>query len=82
MLDEKLCQEKHRRIDDELSRQNSWIGDHERKIDCLQRSDASNTTQIANLTKAIGSQTKAIWGLVTSVGLLLLGFFIWYVQQI
>lgn len=70
------CTEKHKRVDDELYRHSKWLGEHEKKIDTLEKSDASNTTQIDNLTKAIGSQTKAIWGLVTAVLLMLLGYFI------
>ena len=69
------CKERHIRIDSRLS-------DHDHKIDKLERSDATNSTKIDNLAKAIGSQTKAIWGLVSTVLVLLGGFFIWYVQSI
>ncbi len=81
-MDEKLCNERHKAIEGELHRHSSWLGDHEKKIDKLERSDATNTTQIENLTKAIGSQTKAIWAFAGTVFAALLGFFIWYVQNL
>ena len=81
-MDDRVCNEKHRAIDTELKRHTAWLGEHEKKIDHLERSDAVNTTQIENLTAAIGSQTKAIWGLVGTVLVTLLGFFVWYVQTL
>jgi hypothetical protein len=77
-----LCTEKHRALDDKIARHEKWIGEHETKIDHLERSDAANTTQIDNLTKAIGSQTKAIWGLVSSIVVMLAGFLLWYIQSL
>ena len=77
-----LCNEKHKAIDEKFDRHEVWLSDHEKKIDRLDRSDATNTTAIENLCKQIGSQTKAIWGLVTVIMTTLLGFFIWYVQNI
>jgi hypothetical protein len=83
---EKLCGEKHKRIEDELTRQAKWLGDHEKKIDVLERSDATNTVQIGNLATSLEKQTKAIWGLVGTVALALIGagvgFIIWYIQKL
>lgn len=77
-----LCEQKHKEIDGKIQHHESWLGEHEKKIDGLTTSDARNTTQIDNLIKAIGGQTKAIWGLVSSVLLMLFGFFVWYIQNI
>lgn len=76
-----LCEKEHGQIRDKLSHHERWLGEHEKKIDRLDRSDATNTRVIDDLCKQIASQTKAIWGLVSAVGLSLLGFFIWYVQS-
>ena len=81
-MDEKVCIEKHHRINDKLKHHDSWLGEHEKKIDCLERSDATNTTEIKNLCKQIGGQTKAIWGLVTTIATVLFGFFVWYIQSL
>lgn len=75
-----LCKEKHLAVDKELTRHNDWLCDHEKKIDRLDHSDAVNTTSLSNLCNQISLQTKAIWGLVSSVFIVLIGFFIWYVQ--
>lgn len=80
-MEDALCKEKHRSIDTELKRQSDWINEHEKKIDTLVRSDAVNTTALENLCKQIGGQTKAIWGLVSSILMMLTGFFLWYVQN-
>ncbi len=81
-ISEKVCKERHKAIDEKLFRHEKWIGEHEEKLDNLERSDAKNTTQIENLTRAISSQTKAIWGLVSSIALMLIGFLIWYIQNL
>lgn len=74
MIDEKLCSERHRRIDERLD-------NCEENIETLTRSDAVNSTEIKNLCKNIGSLTSAIWGLVSTVFVALFGFFVWYVQN-
>jgi tetrahydromethanopterin S-methyltransferase subunit G len=76
-----ICSEKHKRVDERLDHHERWLGEHEKKIDALTTSDATNTTQIANLCRQIGSQTKAIWGLVSGILMVLIGFFVWYVQN-
>jgi len=70
---EKVCIEKHKAIDQELARQNLWLGDHEKKIDHLSLSDAHNTTQIGNLAKQLGGLIKALWGLAGAIIILVIG---------
>jgi hypothetical protein len=82
MENSEICKEKHKAIENELGRQNLWLCDHEKKIDRLDRSDAVNTTALENLCSQIGSQTKAIWGLVSGIFFVLLGFLVWYIQNI
>lgn len=77
-----VCKEKHVRLDERLEQHDKRLDYHEKKIDVLEKSDAANTTEIKNLCIQIGSQTKAIWGLVFSVISALVGFFIWYIQSI
>jgi len=74
-MDEKLCDERHRDINQRLTK-------HGEEIEILQKSDVKNSTQIDNLTNAISSQTKAIWGMVLATLSTLLAFFIWYVQTL
>jgi hypothetical protein len=76
-----ICKKEHERVDERLNHHERWLGEHEEKIDALTRSDAANTNEIKNLCNRIGSQTTAIWGLVASIFMVLVGFFIWYVQN-
>ncbi len=81
-MEEKVCNSTHKRVDEILTGHENWLADHERKIDRLDRSDAVNTTALENLCKQLGGQTKAIWGLVSLVAAALLGFFMWYIQNL
>lgn len=88
-MDDQVCIEKHRRIDDKIKHHDDWLGEHEKKLDCLEKSDATNTNEIKNLCQQIGNQsdsikgqTKAIWGLVTAIAGAGVSFFIWYVQSL
>ena len=83
------CLKEHKRVDEKLERHERWLGEHECKIDTLAKSDAVNSTEIKNLCKSIDSQNKrmgnltnAIWGLVASIGMVLFGFLIWYIQSL
>jgi len=76
-----VCNEKHKRIDERLDHHDKWLGEHEEKIDRLDRSDAKNTNAIENLCSQLAGQTKAIWGLVSMVAAALISFFFYAVQQ-
>jgi tetrahydromethanopterin S-methyltransferase subunit B len=83
------CEMKHKRVDERLDHHEGWLKDHEKKIDVLEKSDATNTNEIKNLcgsiesqNKRIGSLTNAIWGLVTGIFFVLLGFVFWYIQSL
>lgn len=39
-------------------------------------------TNLAYLTKSLDGVTKALWGVAVSIAMTLLGFFIWYVQNL
>lgn len=81
VVSKEVCERTHKRVDERLDHHERWLGEHEKKIDGLEKSDATNTTEIKNLCRQIGNQTKAIWGLVSTIIATLAGFFIWYVQK-
>ena len=66
-----VCDKVHKRVDERLDHHEHW----------LEKSDATNTNEIKNLCNRIGSQTTAIWGLVCAIVSVLVGFFVWYVQN-
>ena len=72
---EKLCEEKHKVI-------NGRLEVIEDDVKMLQKSDAVNSTEIKNLCNQIGSQTKAIWGLVSMTFASMVGFVVWYIQSL
>lgn len=75
------CNDRHEAIKDKFERHEAWLGEHEQKIDRLDRSDAANTQAITNLAGSIKAQTKAIWGLVVIVATGLVGFFFYAVEK-
>ncbi|KNY24852.1 hemolysin XhlA family protein [Pseudobacteroides cellulosolvens] len=57
-----VCNEKHKRVDEQLKHHEAWLGEHENKIDRLDRSDAANTASINNLcTKISDLVTTLKW---------------------
>ncbi len=81
-MDENVCREKQKWIDEKIRHHDNWLGDHERKIDGLEKSDATNQNEIKHLCQQIGGQTKAIWGLVTTIAGVGFSFIIWYIQAL
>ncbi len=69
-----ICNERHKKIDKILE-------EHDQKLDRLDRSDATNTQAINDLTRSISGQTKAIWGLVSIATTALIGFFFYAVEK-
>jgi tetrahydromethanopterin S-methyltransferase subunit B len=88
-MEQKTCDERHKAVDKEVLRHEKWLSEHEEKLDSLIKSDATNTNEIKNLCKSIESQNKkmgnltnAIWGLVIGIFFVLLGFVVWYIQDL
>lgn len=77
-----LCKHKHERVDEILESHDSRLGDHDRRIDLLEQFQSRSEVQIMNLCKEIESLVSTIkW----SMGVLittLLGFLIWYIQNL
>ena len=89
VVSKEVCNKEHERVNERLDHHERWLGEHEIKIDGLQKSDATNTNEIKNLCTSIESQNKkmgslsnAIWGLVAGIFLTLLGFVFWYIQSL
>jgi hypothetical protein len=80
-MDDKLCDERHKALSDTVDRHEKLLDEHGEKIDGLTIASTQNTANLDNLAKSLDGQTKAIWGLVGAVGVALLGFFIWYIQN-
>ena len=77
-----LCKHKHDRVDEILENHNIRLDDHDKRIDLLEQFQSRSEVQIMNLCKEIESLVSTIkW----SMGVLitaLLGFVIWYIQNL
>lgn len=81
-----MCNERHKSIDEKFGRQEKWLGEHETKLDKLEKSDATNTQAIKELCSKIGDLVSTIRWLI---GLLvvpvlggIIGFFFYAIQRV
>ena len=81
-MEAEVCNVKHKRIDERLEAQDRRINNHSERLDRLEQYQSKSEEQIKNLCKQIESLVSTIkW----SMGLLittLIGFIIWYIQNL
>ena len=81
-MQEDLCREKHRRIDERIETQDRRINNHSGRIDSLEQDRSRTDEKIISLCEQIKSLVTTIrWGVGLTLSSLV-AFFIWYVQQI
>ncbi len=81
-MDEKLCNERHKRIEEKLNVHDTRLNNHGVRIDDLEQHKAGVVVQIENLCEQLKDLVKAIkWGGGLLIGTLV-GFFVWYIQNI
>lgn len=81
-MDEKLCNERMKKTEEHQARQDLRLDNHSTRLDQLEQYRAGFEIQIGHLCEKIDGLIKTIqWGggLLVSV---LVGFFIWYIQNI
>ena len=79
---EKICEEKHKRIDEKFDTHEKRLNNHGERIDKIEQFRSSTEIEIRNLIeqiKALVSTMKWFIGLTFTT---LVGFFIWYIQQL
>lgn len=79
---EKICEEKHKRIDEKFDTHEKRLNNHGERIDKIEQFRSSTEIEIKNLIeqiKALVSTMKWFIGLTFTT---LVGFFIWYIQQL
>lgn len=77
-----ICTEKHRRVDERLDDHDRQLDDHDKRIGKLERYQSRAEEQVSQLCKQIKSLVKAMWWAMGLAITTLLGFFIWYVQNL
>jgi chromosome segregation ATPase len=81
MTEPKLCEEKHKRVDERLDTHEKRLNSHSEELDKLAKSDAVNTTMIGQLIKKLDSLTTAVWALVVVFIGGLVSFFFYAIQS-
>lgn len=81
-MDEKLCNERMKKTEEHQARQDLRLDNHSTRLDQLEQYRAGFEIQIGHLCEKIDGLIKTIqWGggLLVSV---LVGFFVWYIQNL
>lgn len=77
-----VCQEKHRRIDECLEIHDMRLNNHSERLDKVEQYQSRVEVQIENLCKKIDSLISSMrWGMGVLVTTLI-GFLIWYIQKL
>lgn len=77
-----LCEVKHKAIDDKLDLHSTQIEDHYKRIGALETNSARIDVKMDNVCDRVGKLTTAIWWFIGTTFVTLLGFFVWYVQNL
>jgi hypothetical protein len=68
------CKDRFDKIDERLDKGDDEFKNHGEKLVELK-------TDMAYLTKSLDGVTKALWAVAFSIAMTLLGFFIWYIEN-
>jgi len=77
-----LCQEKHKQIDEKFSTQERRLNNHSERIDKLEQFKSSTENELRNLVEQIKNLVATLKWMITTAIVSLLGFFIWYIQNL
>ena len=81
-MPEQLCAEKHRQVDKRLDTDENRLNNHSERIDKLEQFRSGTEVEMKNLVEQIGQLVATIKWQTTSTIIILVGFFIWYIQNI
>ena len=77
-----VCKEKHKQIDKQFEVNCTRLNNHSERIDKLEQFRSSTETEMRNLVEQIKALVSTIKWMMTSTILLLVGFLIWYIQNL
>ena len=77
-----VCKEKHKQIDKQFETNEKRLNNHSERIDKLEQFRSSTETEMRNLVEQIKALVSTIKWMMTSTILLLVGFLIWYIQNL
>ena len=77
---ERICAEKHKRVDEQLEVHETRLNSHSKEIDRLSTSDTKNSTQIEHLCGKIDDLVVTIKWFIGLIAGSLVGFFFYVLQ--
>lgn len=81
-MDNGVCLEKHKRVDERLDIHDTRLNNHSERLDKIEQNQSRTDIKIENLCEQIKSLVTTIrWAMGLTVTTLL-GFFIWYIQNL
>lgn len=80
-MDELICKEKHKRIDERLDIQDRRLNNHSERIDKLEQYRAEDRAEIRNLCKQLENLTNTIKFIGGPLLAGLIGFFFYAIQK-
>lgn len=80
-MDDKLCEVKHKRVDERIGIIDVRLNEHGKSIDSLEKYQAQATEQVRNLCGQVKGLVKVLYGFLSLGVATFLGFFIWYIQN-
>ena len=81
-MNDELCLEKHKRLDEKLEVHDTRLNNHGDRIDKLEQDNASFKTELKNLCNNLKSLTSVIKWFIGTWVVTLLGFFIYSVENL
>ena len=77
-----ICTERHKRIDERLDVHDQRLNNHGERIDALEQHKSRTEVEIKNLIEQIKSLVTTMRWFMGLFASSLIGFFIWYIQNI
>lgn len=81
-LMENVCIEKHKRIDERMEIQDKRLDNHSNRLDKLEQFESSTRIEIRNLIEQIKNLVNTLRWFTGITITTLIGFFIWYIQNL
>lgn len=80
-MNDELCIEKHKRIDEKLEVHNTRLNNHGERLDKLEQDNASFKTELKNLCDNLKQLTGVLKALIGLGATTLVGFFIYAIEN-
>lgn len=77
----KVCEEKHKRIEEKINVHDIRLNDHSKRIDKIEQNQSRTDAKIENLCEQLKQLVSVIKGLCALIGSSLVAFFFYAIQH-